>query len=52
MGLYQQIEQFLGMLGGVGQEPVVMWVTAVVAVLTWAVMLKLLANITKGGDKW
>ena len=52
MGLYSQIEAFLGILGGVGQEPVVMWVTAVVAVLTFATMLKVLANLTKGGDKW
>jgi hypothetical protein len=52
MSLFQQIEAFLGFAGGVNQEPIAMWATAVAALLAWATMLKVLSNITKGGDKW
>ena len=52
MGLYQQLEAFLGFTGAVGQEPVIMWVTAVAGLLAFATMLKVLANLMKGGDKW
>lgn len=52
MGLYQQIEILLGFTGGVGQEPIVMWVTGLAGLLSYAWLISALLNLVKGGDKW